>query len=126
MNIENFPELTGTQTTQNQSPGQDFVTALKKSKQQVDNKEKVLPGWVKISFHPYKGYIYEYGKTTFNQTEISLNDDANSSIEIMKERWNQYKDNYIELCGEEEYSRYYPQYISIDYEVEVDDETVGY
>jgi hypothetical protein len=129
LDMENFPELTiktDNQTNQTNQTNQDFISALNKTNQQVNTAEKVQPGWVNISFDHYKGCIYEYGKSSSNQTKNSFNDDANSSIEMMKERWNQYKDDYRELCGEDEYDRYYPPYISIDYEIDAGDENLGY
>jgi hypothetical protein len=129
LDMENFPELTvkaDNQTNQTNQTNQDFISALNKTSQQVNTAEKVQPGWVKIKLDPYKGCIYEYGKPTYNQMDNSLNDEVNSSIEMMKKRWNQYKDDYMELCGEDEYDRYYPPYISIDYEIDVGDENLGY
>ena len=128
LNIENFPSLSANvepQTNEERKEG-GYASALNKSQEVNENElttEKVQPGWVRIKLDDSsRRFICEYGESSYNKEEPSLNDEMNYAIELMKERWRQHKENYIDLYGEDEYDRYYPQYISTNSGKELEDE----
>jgi hypothetical protein len=132
LNIENFPALSANVEIQTSEEKQEcgYASALNKAKdvdEDVLIREKVPSGWVRIKLdETSRRFIYEYGDSTYIQEEPSLNDEMNAAIELMKERWRRHKENYIDLYGEDEYDRYYPQYISGDSETDFDYEDTDY
>jgi len=132
LNAENFPALSANVEIQTDAEKKEggYASALNKAKEVDENAliaEKVPPGWVRIKLdESSKRFIYEYGESNYIQEEPSLNDEMNAAIELMKERWRRHKENYIDLYGEDEYERYYPQYIGVDSETELDYEETDY
>ena len=132
LNIENFPALSANVEIQTSEEKQEcgYASALNKAKdvdEDVLIREKVPSGWVRIKLdETSRRFIYEYGDSTYIQEEPSLNDEMNAAIELMKERWRRHKENYIDLYGEDEYDRYYPQYIRGDSETDFDYEDTDY
>ena len=132
-NTENFPELTAkveTQTTE-ENAEINYASALNKVKEK-DNAnalqaEKVPPGWVRISLDSNRKFNYEYGEQTYkSMDDMTLNEEMNYAIELMKKRWIRHKENYIELYGEDAYEKYYGAYSYTDYEPELDSEELDY
>jgi hypothetical protein len=132
LNVENFPALSANVEIQTSEEKQEYgyASALNKAKdvdEDVLIREKVPSGWVRIKLdETSRRFIYEYGDSTYIQEELSLNDEMNAAIELMKERWMRHKENYIDLYGEDEYNRYYPQYIRGDSETDFDYEDIDY
>jgi hypothetical protein len=129
INIADFPALsTKDQEHKDKNQDYDYASALNKTiveEEQTFFAEKVPPGWVRITQNKEHKIICEYGETTYKGIEErSLNDEMNDAIEMMKENWRRYKENYIELYGEDAYDKYCIPYN--EYDSDSDEEYLDY
>jgi hypothetical protein len=87
----------------------------------VEKAEVVLPGWVKISKGngTSNGYSnFEYGiSTIIEPIEPSFNDQMNEVINNMNDKWENYKEDYINLYGIDEYEN---NHLMLNREIEYD------
>jgi hypothetical protein len=85
---------------------------------------EVLPGWVKISKSSSSkdgsnGYSnFEYGiSTIIEPIEPSFNDQMTEVINNMNEKWENYKEDYINLYGIDEYEK---NHLMLNHELDYD------
>jgi hypothetical protein len=130
LNLDNFPELSTKEQTQEENPETpdiDYALALNKVKINDNNLSKKVPyGWLWITRGPDNRIIYEYGDSPYKKEEQTLNDNMNNVIETMKENWAQYKEKYIELYGEDEYEKNCMHYSEYDADTDTDTDTYAY
>ena len=107
----------------------NFTGAIQKEKA-VEKESTLKPGHVSYTLANRK-IVVEYGPQTkellLQQDEdpdLSENDAMNLAIDIMKQRWDAFKNEFIESYGEDEYIRLYkmPMHVEEAEEEEEDDE----
>jgi len=113
LNEFNFPVLGNKESLQKVEDNTvNFLEIMKKEKTDtLSIIEKIPPGWVRINKGANNDAIFEYGEskpeTNFVKIDHSLQEQTNNVIEIMKSRWEKYRENYIELYGEDAYEKNY-------------------
>jgi len=69
---------------------------------------KIDPGSVVIYRDEYNKIHYKYGKSILKEkTPLHEMEEFKNNIKEMFERWENYKNNFIELNGEDEYNKQY-------------------
>ena len=104
-NIVEFPTLVGDGgVVSNNTTSLDFKTASLKELKQEEKKEELKAGWTSYTVENGRmkkaGYQKEYYEQPFSVK-------AKRIIGIMVERWDRYKENYIDLYGEDTYHKMY-------------------
>ena len=98
-----FPTLVGDQVV-TKTTSLDFKTAsLKEIKK--EEKEELKPGWT--SYMVEDGKLKKAGYQKEDEEEKPFSVKAKRIIGIMVERWDRYKDHYIDLYGEDTYHKMY-------------------
>ena len=99
----------------------NYASMVKKEKIQdaIVMEEKVPKGCVRIELKGRK-IVYKYGeKTEDSDEEKSLHDRMSGAVDQMIQRWEKYREDYIDLYGLDNYEKYYTsrtEYISDDEE----------
>jgi len=103
-NIVEFPTLSGgSNVEQFANTTLDFKTASLKERQK-EKKEELNPGWTSFAFEDGKLKKAGYQKECY---EEPFSVKAKRIISIMVECCDRYKENYIELYGEDTYHKMY-------------------
>jgi len=107
---ENFPSLLKQlQSTSNSlSNIGSYADKLNKITEEIENKDILQPGWVKITIDKNNKIqsVYNPGeKAQHKQTDYLSQ--FKKDIEPMFDRWENFKKNYLELYGEDDYYHYY-------------------
>ena len=114
MNEESFPSLISNDNIETAESAMNFISATKKEKIKDNNSlimDKILPGWVRISMNNNRKIVYEYGENTNIDYDAEYEDYVvKKEINAMINRWEKYKENYLDLYGEEEYEKNFMSY----------------
>ena len=126
MDDESFPSLLVENKIESKVETMNFASAAKKERVEEDNStimDKVPPGWVRISMAPNRKYVYEYGDSSnIDYDERYEQDIINEGINSMIRRWEKYKEDYLDLYGEEECEKYFTPYNPYNTEYEEEEE----
>ena len=105
-NIIEFPTLIGDQFVTN-TTSLDFKTASLMPLKEEEKKEELKPGWTSYTFENGKLKKAGYQKEDDEEDEEPFSVKAKRIIRIMVERSERYKENYINLYGEDTYHKMY-------------------
>lgn len=101
-----FPELDKKKTVQIADNELNFTMAIQKEKKVEDDGRHVLqPGQVSYTLDQGK-IIVAYGTEPIHR-EISVNDSMDHAVHSMIQKWDAFKEEFIENYGEDEYIRLY-------------------
>ena len=103
-NIIEFPTLIGDQFVSN-TTSLDFKTASLKVLKEEEKKEELKPGWTSYTIE--NGKLKKAGYQKEDEEDEPFSVKAKRIIRIMVERWDRYKENYINLYGEDTYYKMY-------------------
>lgn len=116
---ESFPEFGNKKNEENHQKNYDsgYLSVLS---QEVENstqekENKVLPGWVSITFDENKKVIYKYGQNTsplHEEKTMTFHEEATIAFSKMINRWEKYKNNYKSLYGEDAYKHFFSEIMS--------------
>ena len=132
---ESFPKLAiDNKLEKGESNGEmkkniSYVDKLNYMVEEENSKDDLKPGWIRLSLNRKKNININNNKINNNEFNIS-SDEIKKRLQPMIDRWENYKLNYIELNGEDDYYHYhkFPNYDYSCYlsEEEDDDETNEY
>ena len=109
-NEESFPSLSKQvdPTSNSISNTESYADKLNMIIEETENKDILQPGWVKISINKYNKIqsIYNPGEKSLEKTMDYLSQ-FKKDIEPMFQRWENYKNEFIDLYGEDDYNHYY-------------------
>jgi hypothetical protein len=88
----------------------NYSEVTKKENRQVDNEveNEIKPGWVKIFRDLKTGKIkseYRKNDEKNNYMNYSYDDEVKKSLNKLIQKWNKYKNDFIELYGEDVYEK---------------------
>ena len=105
-NATEFPSLDNsfekTQPT-TKAPSLNFKNASLIETEVLSCQEKILPGWTSFTFETGKRKVKIDGHKEFKPEEESFSVQAKRVIQCMVDRWDKFKEDYIELYGEDTY-----------------------
>lgn len=109
-NDESFPSLSKQIETSDNSIAKigSYAEKLNRIVEETENKDILQPGWVKITIDKNNKIqsVYNPGNKSIDN-HVDYLSQFKINIEPMFERWENFKKNYIELYGEDDYSHYY-------------------